>query len=171
MLICTAKRSLGFVLAVGLSVPTITHSADVPAGDVLLSISGDITKTNIEDKFVLDRDMLTGLPATSFETSTIWTDGVHTFTGVSFVDLAAEIGAEEGQFMAIAINDYTVKIPSTDAVENGPIIAYQMDGKEMSVRDKGPLWVVYPYDSNANYRTEVIYSRSIWQLDRIDVVK
>ena len=40
----------------------------------------------------------------------------------------------------------------------------------MSIRDKGPLWVVYPYDSSADYRTEVIYSRSIWQLDRIEVV-
>ncbi|MDP5360810.1 MAG: oxidoreductase, partial [Paracoccaceae bacterium] len=36
---------------------------------------------------------------------------------------------------------------------------------------KGPLWVVYPYDMSADYRSEVIYYRSIWQLDRIEVVK
>jgi hypothetical protein len=46
-----------------------------------------------------------------------------------------------------------------------------MDGNAMSVRDKGPLWVIYPYDSDAAYRTEVIYSRSIWQLDRLEVVQ
>jgi hypothetical protein len=40
----------------------------------------------------------------------------------------------------------------------------------MSVRDKGPLWVIYPYDSD-DYRSEVIYSRSIWQLDRLEVVQ
>jgi hypothetical protein len=45
-----------------------------------------------------------------------------------------------------------------------------MDGKTMSVRDKGPLWIIYPYDSSADYRTEVVYSRSIWQLDRIEAV-
>ena len=72
---------------------------------------------------------------------------------------------------ATAINDYTVEIPVSDAVEGGPIIAYSVDGKPMSVRDKGPLWVIYPYDSGAQYRSEVIYSRSIWQLDRIEVVK
>ncbi|RYH00603.1 oxidoreductase, partial [Salipiger sp. IMCC34102] len=39
----------------------------------------------------------------------------------------------------------------------------------MQVRDKGPLWIVYPYDDTPEYRSEVIYSRSIWQLDRIEV--
>jgi hypothetical protein len=53
--------------------------------------------------------------------------------------------------------------------EDAALIAYAMDGKEMSVRYKGPLWIVYPYDSNANYRTEITYARSVWQLDRIDV--
>ena len=57
----------------------------------------------------------------------------------------------------------------SDAVEEGPIVAYEMDGKLMSRRDKGPLWLIYPYSSNAEYRTEVIYSRSIWQLDRMAI--
>ena len=45
-----------------------------------------------------------------------------------------------------------------------------MNGDVMLVRNKGPLWVVYPYDENPEYRSEVIYSRSIWQLDRIEVI-
>ena len=57
----------------------------------------------------------------------------------------------------------------SDAVEGGPIIAYYTNGEEMSRRDKGPLWVVYPYDSDIAYQTELVYSRSIWQLDRISV--
>ena len=51
--------------------------------------------------------------------------------------------------------------------DGGPIIAYERNGKEMSVRSKGPLWIVYPYDSNPSYKTEAIYSRSIWQLEGI----
>ena len=41
----------------------------------------------------------------------------------------------------------------------------------MSVRDKGPVWVLYPFDAGAEYRTDLIYERSIWQLDRIDVLR
>ena len=109
------------------------------------------------------------MPATTIETSTIWTDGVHSFTGVALSDLTGPRGVDGGTLLATAINDYTVEIPVTDAVAGGPIIAYLMDGAEMSVRDKGPLWIIYPYDSSAEYRSEVIYARSIWQLDRIEV--
>jgi hypothetical protein len=73
--------------------------------------------------------------------------------------------------LATAINDYTVEIPMSDAVEGGPIIAYLMDGNEMSIRDKGPLWVIYPYDSDADFRSEVVFTRSIWQLDRLVVIR
>ena len=74
-----------------------------------------------------------------------------------------------GTLKAVAVNDYAVEIPVTDAVEGGPIIAWERNGSTMSVRDKGPLWLVYPFDSVPAYQSEVIYSRSIWQLDRITV--
>ena len=44
------------------------------------------------------------------------------------------------------------------------------NGGRMSVRDKGPLWIVYPFDSSEEYQAELIYSRSIWQLVRIEVL-
>ncbi len=58
-----------------------------------------------------------------------------------------------------------------DAVEGGPIIAYLLNGEEMSIRDKGPLWVIYPFDSDADFRSEVVFSRSIWQLDRLEILR
>ncbi len=90
---------------------------------------------------------------------------------MSLSTLVDRLGIEGASLRATAINDYTVEIPLSDAVEGGPMIAYRMDGEIMSVRNKGPLWVVYPYDSESDYRTEVIYSRSIWQLDRIEAVE
>ena len=165
------QTSLCLVLAFGLTSTALAEDLTTPQGDVILTVSGEILKTNVAETFAFDREMLMALPATTFETSTIWTDGVHSFTGVSLVDLANTLGVEDGQLLATAINDYTVEIPFADAVEGGPIIAYLMDGAEMSVRDKGPLWVIYPYDSDADYRTEVIYSRSIWQLDRVEIVQ
>lgn len=106
-----------------------------------------------------------------FETTTIWTEGVQTFTGVSLAAFLNEFGVTEGTIKATAINDYAVEIPVEDAVEGGPIIAYRRNGETMSVRDKGPLWIVYPYDADPAYQTEVIYSRSIWQLDRVELIE
>lgn len=162
---------LGIILALGIGSIAIGEEFPVPDGPIVLTISGSIGFTNIDNTLVFDRKALIALQPTTFETSTIWTEGVHSFTGVALHTLANLLGLQNGHFFATAVNDYSVKIPLTDAVEGGPIIAYLIDGKEMSLRDKGPLWVIYPYDSNTDFRSEVVYSRSIWQLHRLEAVE
>ncbi|MBV7379844.1 molybdopterin-dependent oxidoreductase [Maritimibacter dapengensis] len=145
------------------------NDLQMPTGDVVLSVTGNIAATNDGNAAIFDEDMLRALGETTFETTTIWTDGVQSFTGVSLKDLLDELGVDNGTLEARALNDYAVEIPVSDAVDGGPIVAYARNNNAMSIRDKGPLWIVYPYDSNDDYASETIYSRSIWQLDRIDV--
>ena len=140
-----------------------------PAGKPVLTVTGAIGTRNTPDAAVFDLAMLRALPRASFTTGTIWTDGPVTFEGVRVKDLLAAIGATGGSLHAIALNDYAVDIPVSDATADGPIIAYAVDGHALPVRNRGPLWIVYPYDAKADYRSEVVYSRSIWQLNRIDV--
>lgn len=130
-----------------------------------------LTVTHGGETTELDMAALEAMEIRKFETTTIWTEGLQTFTGVPLAVLLGNLGLTAGAIKATAINDYSVEIPVEDAVEGGPIIAYRLNGDRMSVRDKGPLWVVYPYDSDQVYQTEVIYSRSIWQLYRIDVIE
>lgn len=165
------KTTLGLVAAMGIASIAAAQEMALPTGDIILTVTGEIDVTNAESALVLDFDALAALDAETLETTTIWTEGLQSFQGVSLKTLTDLLGTKEGTLLAAAINDYTVEIPVSDAVEGGPIIAYLMNDKEMSVRDKGPLWVIYPYDRNADYRSEVVYSRSIWQLDRIEVVK
>jgi hypothetical protein len=129
-----------------------------------------LTVTGLDDVVEYTLSDLEALGLSSFQTTTIWSDGVQEFTGVSLRALLQDLGVTEGVFMARAINDYAVEVPVSDGVENGPILAHHRNGEPMSVRDKGPLWLVYPYDLNSDYRSEVIYSRSIWQLDRIEIL-
>lgn len=143
-----------------------------PTGDVLLTLSGEITNTNTDDgRLELDLAMLQAMPVTSFKTSTIWLDKIVEFTGVNLKNVLDYAGASGTLVHAIALNDYKVDIPSDTVAEDAPIVAYHLDGEVMSSREKGPLWVVYPYDQDAKYRTELIYSRSIWQLDRLTSVQ
>lgn len=147
------------------------ESLGTPTGEVVLTVSGAVTATNAEETAVFDLAMLQDLGVTGFTTTTIWTEGPQVFEGVSLKVLLDRLGVEDGMVIATAINDYAIEIPVSDAVEGGPIVAYSLNGAPMSVRDKGPLWIVYPFDQNAAYQTEVTYSRSIWQLDRIEVAK
>lgn len=139
-------------------------------GEVVLTVTGDISQANSRDAARFDIAMLEKIGTVTFETTTIWTEGVQTFTGVEIVDLLDVLGVEAGTLRASAVNDYAVDIPVSDAVRGGPIIAFRRNGEPMSLREKGPLWIVYPYDVSPEYQAEEIYSRSIWQLDRIEVL-
>jgi len=152
------------------AVASLAENLPAPAGEVVLSVSGNVEMTNVGQTATLDLEMLEAMDTTMIETSTIWTDGTQVFQGVSLKTLVEELGIEGTMLRASAINDYTVEVPLSDAVEGGALVAYRLNGETMSVRDKGPLWIIYPYDSDADYRTEVIYSRSIWQLDRIEAI-
>lgn len=161
-------------LSLGVMLAMTPHSLlakdlPMPEGDVLLTVTGAIKNTNAGEAAIFDRAMLEALPTVTIRTHTIWTEGLQTFTGVPLVDLAEAVGTDAEKLRATAVNDYAVTIPGEDWVEGGPIIAYLNNGAPMRLRDKGPLWVIYPYDSKAAYQSEVAYSRSIWQLDRIEM--
>ncbi|MBN9886202.1 molybdopterin-dependent oxidoreductase [Salipiger abyssi] len=151
------------------ALPAGAETLPMPTGPVILTISGEIENTNGDGTAAFDLDMLRALGESEIVTETIWTPDTHTFTGVRLKTLLDHVGAEGDEITAMAINDYGVTIPFEDATETGPIVAYEMDGAQMSRRDKGPLWVIYPFSSSSDYRTEVIYSRSIWQLDRMTI--
>lgn len=165
----------GFVAALALgsvlSAPTLAGGTLAqPTGEVVLTVTGDIGVSNQGDSAVFDIEMLKALGEVTFATGTPWTDGVHEYTGVPLHALIEALGVTEGSIMATAINDYATEIPLTDAVEGGPILAYLQNGKLMSIREKGPLWLIYPYDLNEAYQADLIFSRSIWQLQRIDIL-
>ncbi|SCY68608.1 molybdopterin-dependent oxidoreductase [Paracoccus tibetensis] len=129
-----------------------------------------LTVTGADGEQTYDRDELMAMEATEFTTTTPWTDGPQTFRGVPLADLLADAGIEEGTVRATALNEYAGSLDvadvQQDAAGNGPVIAYLMNGAEMSVRDKGPLWLVWPYNA-PGYSTESIFSSSVWQLESI----
>lgn len=114
-------------------------------------------------------EALKALGDVEVETTTIWTEGMQHFAGVPLKTVLDALGAQEGVVVASAVNDYAVKIPLSEVSPEAPIIAFERNGLTMSRRNKGPLWVIYPYDSDPSYRTEEVYSRSIWQLNRLAV--
>jgi hypothetical protein len=149
--------------------PLSAQTLPAPTDEVMLTVSGAIGMTNADGVLALDAALLASLPQHEFTTSTIWTEGTETYSGVLLRDLLAATGATGATVKLTALNDYQITMPAADAAEDGPLLAVLVDGKPMSVRDKGPVWLVYPYDDNAAYRTEQTYARSIWQLNRIEI--
>jgi len=163
------RRTLAACCMVALTASAaVADDFAAPSGAVILTVSGMFTATNAEGTLMLDQAQLAALPQISFATATPWTEGTPRFQGVLVKDLIAAIGATGGTITLTALNDYQITMPVADVADDGPLLAYLLDGKPMSLRDKGPVWLVFPYDANADYRTEQTYARSIWQLDRIE---
>ncbi len=110
------------------------------------------------------------LPKKEFTTSTIWTSGEQEFTGVWMATLLEELGVRSGRIVMYASNDYQVETKVEDFMSGGALLAYARNGELLLPRNKGPLWLVYNYDSDSRFRSEAIYSKSIWQLDRMLII-
>ncbi|MFC7395763.1 molybdopterin-dependent oxidoreductase [Chelatococcus sp. GCM10030263] len=143
-----------------------------PTGPVLLTVSGKISVMNVGNTAAFDRAMLEALPRHQLKTSTVWTDGVKTFDGVLLRDVLARVGAAKGEgtiVKATALNDYSIDIAVADFDRFDVLLAWSMDGERLTVRDKGPLWIVYPRDQFSELHDERYDQRWAWQLNRLEV--
>jgi hypothetical protein len=144
-------------------------SLSQPEDKPILTVAGSIAVTNKDGTAQFDRRMLESLGAVSFETTTPWYSGPVTFEGVPLAKVLAAVGAKGETLTAVALNNYSAELPMEDAVKYNVILAYKRNGEYMSVREKGPLFIVYPYDSVPELKNQKFYSRSVWQLSRIEV--
>ncbi|MBK6788023.1 MAG: hypothetical protein KBF65_09395 [Rubrivivax sp.] len=140
------------------------------SGPVVLTVGGRVRMPNQGDAAHFDMTMLAALPQTSFSTRTPWYAQPRRFTGPLLRDVLVAAGAQGDVIRLTALNDYRVDMPYQDAQRHDVIVARLLDDKPMAVRDKGPLFVIYPFDSRPELRGAVYYSRSAWQLRKIDVL-
>ncbi|MCV0396319.1 MAG: molybdopterin-dependent oxidoreductase [Rhizobiaceae bacterium] len=140
-----------------------------PEGEVLLRVSGRISRTNAEDEAHFDRAMIEALPRHALHTTTSVTDGVRSFEGFLMRDLLELVGANGTTITATALNDYVIDIPISDFTKFDVLAAYRMDDQALTTQDKGPLWIVYPRDEHRELQDIRYDYRWVWQLIHIEV--
>ncbi len=161
------KSILAALLASALTA-TAALALDAPTGPVVLTVKGTISNTNAGDTAQFDLAMLEALKGRKGEMETPWTEGTVTFEGPLLREILAAVGATGTSLKVRALNDYAADVPAEDA-KLDTILATKLDGKPMSIRDKGPLMLVYPFDLDADLYNEKYFSRSVWQIKEIEV--
>jgi hypothetical protein len=166
-----ARRcALAWIAGLALPLKSRAQALQAPAGAVVLSIGGRIQRTNQGERATLDMAMLEALAQHSFTTKTPWFKQRRKFTGPLLRDVLSLVGAQGTTLRMAALNDYRIDVPSDDARRFDVVLARMVDDKPITVRDKGPLFMIYPFDSDAALRNPLYYSRSVWQLKSIDVL-
>lgn len=165
----SVRRRLAVFLFGLLAATSAALALDPPKQRPVLTVTGNIEHTNRDGRALLDMAMLERLPQVSFITMTPWEKEPIAFSGPLLRDVLAAVGAEGKELRAVALNDYRVAIPATDAQQFRVIVATRMAGKPISPSAKGPLFIVYPFDSDRRLHSSAYYERSIWQLVALEV--
>lgn len=161
-----ATTSIFSVLLLIMTLGGTADAQDLSASEVLLTIERGTAE---DDIVTFDIARLDQLPQVVFRTSTIWTSDVVEFSGPPLYAVLESLDATSEIITAFAMNDYSMTISGDSISENYPIVATRMNGERFSVRDRGPLWIVFPYDSDPEYQDERIYAQSVWQLVKLTI--
>ena len=163
------RQSLALGIAATLSIAWSTASADT--NGTLLRLIG-----SNGEAVSFDEDAIRALPWCEIHTTTAWTDGIQVFDGPRLRDVLLTTGESaerlsDRQLKLTALNDFVVEMPARDAWAYDPILARVQNGRDMAVRDKGPLWLVYPRDAHRELQSLEYDERWIWQLSEIHILK
>lgn len=115
----------------------------------------------------LTEDDLLAMEQVTVITENEFIDGTSEFSGPLARDVAAMIGDDLEMVQLTAVNDYAVEVPLEDFMKYDVIFALTQDGERFSVRDKGPIWVIYPMTDNVELQDRVYNDRLIWQLVKV----
>ena len=168
-------------------------AADPPdAGPALLTIVGDVGKTNrgpldpaldqmmakhkvqFDKAFGFSTAALARLPAVTIKPTLEYDAKVHTLAGplLTTVLEAAGVNNPAARLGLRAVDGYNVLVSLQDARSYRMVIATHMDGKPLALGGLGPHWAVYDADRLAAFKDKPLKERfglCPWGLYLIDV--
>lgn len=149
-------------LAAGDAVPA-------PTGEVILTITGDISNTNQGDTLAFDMETLESLELVRYTVADPWQQMEVAYTGVLLADLLAVAGAGEGATAVnvIALNDYAYEVPISETDEWPVLVATQSNGEYMTIENTGPTRIIFPYDTYDDI--SAARNMSVWNIGSMEV--
>ena len=120
---------------------------------------------HLGQKHQFSREQLLLLPQKEITTSLPWLDGELVYSGVALQTvLETKDLTMASQVTFVALNDYKIAVPKEDFDDYQPIIAIKQNGQFMSVREKGPYWLIYPLSSTPDIDNTDFHAKMIWQI-------
>ncbi|MDK2126486.1 molybdopterin-dependent oxidoreductase [Parachitinimonas caeni] len=163
----------GFTLAIAVLIAGQAIAVD----SAFLIVTGQIDKADPGCEPApcarFDEARLGALPQQSLTVDIpVWLAGKQQFSGPTMLSVLDAVGARGKHVEFVALNRYKVTIPSSDFADMPVILARRQNGKLLSIRQRGPLWLMYPFAERTPISTaiEPIRQKSIWQVVQVRVL-
>ena len=109
-------------------------------------------------------------PASKSQLKTPWYDTPQDFSGVSFKAILETYKVPKTAALKITAHDgYTIELPASDAWQHDVLLATHMGGKRLTLRDKGPYFLIYPLNQ-PGMNLPQFFARCIWSIKTIQVL-
>jgi len=163
------SRALGFgaLALAGLIACLISGLAVGPA-------KADPASLTFEGKLAKGRTVLTfadlaAMPQAKMHAKQAIMSTAGDFEGPRLSAILHALGATGNRVKIMAIDDYNVEVGMDEITQYDPIIALRLDGKMLSIRDKGPYWLMWPYEEHPEINNDAGQAKAVWQVASIIV--
>ncbi len=142
-----------------------------PAGEVILTVTGEISAKNSGDSLLLDMQTLEKFGLVKYDVTDPWLKSNFTYTGILLKDFAKMVGASPAAtlFHIVALDDYAVDITFAEAEKWPILLATQANGAYMAVSENGPTRIIFPFDDFPEIDKVIYQDLWIWNIKTIEV--
>jgi len=120
-------------------------------------------------EITLSREAIAALPQVTLTERHVSMKEAATFKGPYMSAVLALAKAHGQRITMSALDDYVASADIADIEKYQPILAIEMDGKPMDIRNFGPYFLVWPFAEYPEINTDVFYANAVWQIIRINV--
>ncbi|MCT7655111.1 molybdopterin-binding protein [Oceanimonas sp. NS1] len=139
---------------------------------IVLTISGNIElEGRSHERMDYTLSQLQALPQGEITTAHPWSNTPHTYRGLDLRALLDTLfaHAEVKALYLESLNGFSVVVDWQAVAPYQPLLAWRDNGRLMSRRDKGPLWLMLPYDRVPELQQAKFLHYMAWQLRHIKV--
>ncbi|WP_444676950.1 molybdopterin-dependent oxidoreductase [Halomonas sp. E19] len=149
--------------------PALAATLPPPSGEVILRVTGAVAYPNVGAELHLDRALMMMLAPTEVVTHTPWTEGAGHFEGPLFRAVLEAAGVQADEVRVSSLDGFGATVPVAELHDYSVILAVLRDGEPLTVRDLGPVFVLYPFDDHPELLTQAVRFRSVWHASEIHV--
>ena len=132
---------------------------------VLLGIHSN--SEQVSEQYTLGQ--LQQLPQYEMRVKLPWTNETHTYSGPYLEDVLLMANVS-GQWLTMyALDHYQISFHFQRIKKYKPILALRIDEKLLTIRTKGPLWVILPMSEYKELNAAIYHDFMVWQLVKINV--
>lgn len=142
-----------------------------PAGnlDKTLILNTDPSTRCGAKELVFSAKQLAELPQKTFKTKHTWAAEAQEFTGPLLADVVKLICPSAREIYLRSLDQYSVMVNLPKVAKYEAILALKIDGKPLTIREKGPIWVMINTDGY-NLPLRSLDVMLVWQLYYIRVL-